>query len=511
MVETLEQVRLRDPVAPRQLQPGVPRDLETICLKCLEKEPARRYATAEALADDLRRCLRGEPIHARPGTLWNRAGKWMKRRPAVTGLLAALVAVIATAFAAVLWQLGETGDALEQAEADASARRVALARFHYGAYEVAKARELLLQCPPRFRDAEWRQAQRAVFAEQHCLRPGVVVRKVFWSTDGRRVIGCSMDGRIFGWDAGTGKPVYEHRWRAPTEPPASQFALSSDGKTLFCLQQRYLARGSRIHVECIRLRDGKTTAAHEFTNSTTGHAAVSRNGRLALHGRDGHARFTTVTDLDSGEEVLKLTHKGRWDARWLQFSPDGTRLVRMVASREITIFDVATGRRVLALTPKSPFRPRAFFDPGGRYVAFGFFAQPAGNVLNLQVFDTESGKRIRSIDCPNVLGALIADIASDPKRIAWTGERSSLNIGNIGPVVVRSAKVPLLAEQETQRRAEQRNQRRAERKAAKVDVDLPLRGHTAAMTDLAFSPDGNRLASCNQDGTVRIWDVRPLE
>ena len=77
----LQQVPIEEPVPPRRLQPGVPRDLETICLKCLEKEPARRYASAEALAEDLRRYRQGEPIRARPAGIRERAIKWARRRP----------------------------------------------------------------------------------------------------------------------------------------------------------------------------------------------------------------------------------------------------------------------------------------------------------------------------------------------------------------------------------------------------------------------------------------------
>ena len=66
MLETLAQVKQADPVSPSQLNPSVPRDLSIICVRCLEKQPERRYATAEALADDLRRFLHGEPIAARP-------------------------------------------------------------------------------------------------------------------------------------------------------------------------------------------------------------------------------------------------------------------------------------------------------------------------------------------------------------------------------------------------------------------------------------------------------------
>src|SRR5262249_28266238 len=86
--ETVHLVLSAEPAPPSRRNPRVPADLEPICLKCLEKEPARRYASARALSDDLRRFRGGEPIQARPVGRLERAGKWVRRRPAVAALLA---------------------------------------------------------------------------------------------------------------------------------------------------------------------------------------------------------------------------------------------------------------------------------------------------------------------------------------------------------------------------------------------------------------------------------------
>jgi hypothetical protein len=93
VTDTLLQVLHQEPVLPRQLQQGLPRDLETICLKCLEKDPRRRYSTAEALGQDLDCFLQGRQISARPASLMDRTVKWVQRRPAVASLLATVFAV----------------------------------------------------------------------------------------------------------------------------------------------------------------------------------------------------------------------------------------------------------------------------------------------------------------------------------------------------------------------------------------------------------------------------------
>jgi serine/threonine-protein kinase len=119
-----------EPVPPRRLQPRVPRDLETICLKCLHKQTGRRYGSAWELAEDLHRFSEGCPIAARPISMWERGVKWTRRRPAVAGLLGALAFVVAAAFAGMtgLWlradeQRGQAERARVEAEEAANLAR----------------------------------------------------------------------------------------------------------------------------------------------------------------------------------------------------------------------------------------------------------------------------------------------------------------------------------------------------------------------------------------------------
>ena len=102
-IDTVRQVIEQEPVPPRQLEPRVPHDLETICLKCLEKEPARRFSSAVELAEDLRRFVEGDPILARPTPAWERAWKWGKRRPAIVALLGVTVLFVVGMVLFIVW------------------------------------------------------------------------------------------------------------------------------------------------------------------------------------------------------------------------------------------------------------------------------------------------------------------------------------------------------------------------------------------------------------------------
>ena len=129
ILDTLEQVRTQEPISPRTLNPSVPRDLETICVRCLQKDPKRRYASACELADDLRRWLDWRPISARPVSPLERAWRWCRRRPVVAALAITLILTLSVGFLsiALLWRHAEAER--RRAEADFEVTVEALGEF----------------------------------------------------------------------------------------------------------------------------------------------------------------------------------------------------------------------------------------------------------------------------------------------------------------------------------------------------------------------------------------------
>jgi hypothetical protein len=135
--DTVFQVLTQEPKRPRVLRPETPRELETICLKCLEKKPARRYASAAALADDLRRFLEGRPIQARPTGIGRRLTKWARRRPAVATVLLLLVC-LGVAGILLWWQGAEARKKSLQAQIEAADRLIGRAE-KYQPYAGARS------------------------------------------------------------------------------------------------------------------------------------------------------------------------------------------------------------------------------------------------------------------------------------------------------------------------------------------------------------------------------------
>jgi WD40 repeat protein len=284
-LDTLLHVRVRDPQPPRTLRPGVPADLETVCLKCLEKEPARRYPSAQAMADDLRRFLAGEPVTARPVGGLGRAARWARRRPAVAGLLATAVVLllggtaVSTYFAVdARGRAGDADRARQQAEANEhdaiEARRqsdlraaertfaTALADAEAGRVDVGLFGlvETLRLAPADA--ADLRRVVRTNLAAWSDRLP--VLRQVvaghrdaaFLGPDGK-TFATLADNRYYRWDVATGRPVgpasgQEYpvpsgsRWRAFLTPDGNRVGIGEGAADGFRVRIWDAARGAFV-------------------------------------------------------------------------------------------------------------------------------------------------------------------------------------------------------------------------------------------------------------------------
>jgi tetratricopeptide (TPR) repeat protein len=144
LLQTLDLVRSQDPVPPGRLQPGLPRDLQTICLKCLEKDPVKRYISAEALTDDLGRFLRGEPILARPVSVRERLWKWARRKPAAAALVGASGLFLIVLVAGALLYQDRLRQAVKREQASGEQARRQQARADANYQQAVKAVQQML-------------------------------------------------------------------------------------------------------------------------------------------------------------------------------------------------------------------------------------------------------------------------------------------------------------------------------------------------------------------------------
>ena len=220
VLQTLEQVKATDPVPPSRLQPGLPRDAETIALKCLHKNPLRRYASAADLAADLDRFLAGRAILARPTGAAERVWKWSRRRPAVALLSAAVVAVTVLGFALVSWQWRNAErarlDAIEKQAQLTSNQGLALCdqgELGRGLLWLARGLELATEAQSgdidrtiRINLADWwGQLSRPVRLPP--MRHAAAIVGLAFRREGRTLVSVGKDRVARTWDTATGEEV----------------------------------------------------------------------------------------------------------------------------------------------------------------------------------------------------------------------------------------------------------------------------------------------------------------
>jgi WD40 repeat protein/serine/threonine protein kinase len=235
LCDVLEKVRNESPIPPRVLNPRLDHDLEAICLKCLEKDPGKRYGSADQLAADLEHWLNNEPVLARPSNQWERLRKWARRRPAVAGLLALLLLIMPLGIAGITWQAIEKGRALSRTEVQIYFNQIKLAQLNIDSRQHVGADETLNLCAEKLRHFEWHYLKRLCKLEHFELKGcnGTILTAAY-SPDGKLLATASQDGTLTVWETGTGKQV--RQWLSGSRILAG-LCFTGDGRFLISTSQ----------------------------------------------------------------------------------------------------------------------------------------------------------------------------------------------------------------------------------------------------------------------------------
>jgi WD40 repeat protein/serine/threonine protein kinase len=480
-VQTLQQVSRGEPLRPSRFRQGLSRDLEAIILKCLARDPARRYASAFDLAKDLDRFLSGEPTLARPSSLIEKTAKWMRRRPAVASLLAVVALAMFSLAGGGWWYSGQLRVALDESRAYESEAReeaaevlkhelttrrflhvanVNLAERALATSNVRQARELLARDvpgkdEPDLRGFAWHYLHRRLNEEELTLRGHTAdVYCVCFAPNGRLLATASQDRTARVWDRVSGECLSVLTGHVDD---VNCVAFSADSKLLASASDDGTVRIWDL-ATCEVLQ---TLAAHE--KGVCGVAFSPDGSKLATGGRDKNVRLWATSNW---QQVALL--EGHNDAvGTLAFSRAGDILVTGGDDRTVRIWDVATGQLKLTHGNFGSAVSAAAVSRDGQQIL------SAGRQDHtVRVWKTASGVGLKVHE--GFSEWIHAVLFLDHDRQFVVGSKD----GEVSIIDVKTSK-----------------------------VIRKLSGHAECVWSVALSPDERHLATASADRTVKIWDL----
>lgn len=466
LLETLELVRSSTPVRPTTIAANVPKDLETVCLRCLEKDARKRYATAADLADDLGRFLRREPVLARPVGILGQARRWCQRNPTVAVSMLVVTAILTTATAISL-HFGL--QAQQNAEDEAKARKDADEQTQL-AKDAAHEKELqriTAVNATNDRDAEIVKVRNALLTSQLLLVNGK------WESDPAAALrllddesACPAEYRDFTWKHFRYRTPRElAKWQGPRTGIAA-FACSSDGEVVASCGED----GVYLHLSNGRLVARFSEAAERvaFHPVKPIVACAYPSGVILLR------------EYPTGTEVGRLEGH-RKSIRNLQFHPSGFQLVSNSLDETVKCWNTTDFQLIGSIAgPKGPLGCAGFRKlPDGTWIIVALDAE-----LGLTVWNPISNE---SRSFPGGKGTRWKSVISDDGTLLATSLDEAQG-GEIGLAALQPSSSPM-------------------RDRWSIPRVATMLGHNQPVRSMSFSSDGRALASVDVEGNIKTWDT----